>query len=85
MSKPHKRRYDRPVDPLVRELIWIRVAAGVSQRALAEAMGSSQSYISEVERGVLMPGVPVLTRMGAVLGVRATWVSIEPDEAVEGE
>lgn len=73
-----KRRYDRGVHPLMREMAIIRQVRAMSQRELAERTGTSQAYISELERGVLVPSVAVASRLGDVLGVRLAWLTPEP-------
>lgn len=79
-----QRRHDRGVHPLMREMRIIREVRGLSQREFAELAGTSQSYVSELERGVLVPSVAVASRLGDVLGVRLAWVTPEaPREAAD--
>lgn len=46
-----------------------RRACGLTQEALAEAIDSSAEWISQVERGVGCPSIPMLVEIAAALGV----------------
>lgn len=59
---------------LVREL---RLAAGLSQRALARRAGTSQPAIARYERGSATPSWETLDRLAAACGRRVT-ISAEP-------
>lgn len=50
-----------------------RRAAGLSQRALAEAAGVSAMAISKYERGLDIPGSAVLLRLAETLGVKTEY------------
>ncbi|HYI61526.1 MAG TPA: helix-turn-helix transcriptional regulator [Acidimicrobiales bacterium] len=52
----------------VREL---RLAAGMTQEALAEAAGLHPTFISNVERGYRVPSVPTMLRLAQGLEVAA--------------
>lgn len=54
---------------LVREL---RLAAGLSQRALARRAGTSQPAVARYERGVATPSWETLQRLAAACGRRVT-------------
>lgn len=49
----------------------LRVAAGLTQQALADRAGVSQAHISELETGRHLPGAGVLLRLASTLGMRA--------------
>jgi transcriptional regulator with XRE-family HTH domain len=55
----------------------VRLAADLSQEALAEAAGLHPTFISNVERGYRVPSVPTLLKLAAAL-------SIKPSELVDG-
>jgi transcriptional regulator with XRE-family HTH domain len=50
-------------------LAAIRTLAGFSQTRLAEMCGLSQSYISELEKGVKTPSPEVVQTIAKMLGV----------------
>ena len=49
-----------------------RIAAGLSQSALAERVGTSQATISAYENGTKQPSVATLSRLLAATGSRLT-------------
>jgi len=49
-----------------------RIAAGLSQAALAERVGTSQATISAYENGTKQPSVATLSRLLAATGSRLT-------------
>lgn len=57
----------KPLDVLVRDA---RLAAGLSQRALARRAGTSQPAIARYERGVATPSLETLQRLVAACGQR---------------
>jgi transcriptional regulator with XRE-family HTH domain len=59
---------------LVREL---RLAAGLSQRALAQRAGTSQPAVARYERSIATPSWETLQRIGAACGRRVK-ISAEP-------
>ncbi len=50
------------------EVRRLREAAGLSQRELAERMGSSQSVVARLEAGGVEPTLATLDRVAAALG-----------------
>ncbi|MCL1940163.1 MAG: helix-turn-helix domain-containing protein [Desulfovibrionaceae bacterium] len=48
---------------IAREIIRTRVAAGMSQKELAEKIGTTQSVIARLESGEHMPSVSTLKRV----------------------
>jgi transcriptional regulator with XRE-family HTH domain len=68
-----------------------RQMARLSLRALAQLTGVSDSYLSQVERGLHQPSPEVLKAMAGALGVSATtlyermgWIETDEPEAREG-
>lgn len=60
-----------------------RVAAGLSQMALADAAGVSQTYISDLERGTQHnPTIAVVRRLERALGCTLRFPSQRADRAV---
>ncbi|GLS87208.1 XRE family transcriptional regulator [Cypionkella aquatica] len=47
----------------------LRKARGLTLAALAEAVGRSVGWLSQVERGQTLPAIPDLARLGETLGV----------------
>ena len=46
-----------------------RAAAGLTQEELADAAGTTQDHVSDIERDVHVPGLALLGRLAAALGV----------------
>jgi transcriptional regulator with XRE-family HTH domain len=68
-----------------------RQMARLSLRALSQMTGVSDSYLSQVERGLHQPSPEVLKAMAGALGVSATtlyermgWIEADEPEAREG-
>ena len=55
----------------MKRLQYERLQRGVSQESLARAARLHQTHVSQIERGVWVPGPIVLERLAAVLGVPA--------------
>jgi transcriptional regulator with XRE-family HTH domain len=55
---------------VARNLRRWRVAAGISQEALAVDAGIDRTYVSRVERGLENPTVAVLEKMARALSIR---------------
>lgn len=51
----------------------LRKAKGLTLQTLADMVGRSVGYISQVERGVSKLPIPVLQQISDALGVRITW------------
>lgn len=51
----------------------LRKAKGITLTAIAEKIGKSVGYVSQVERGVSSLPISVLQSMSEVLGVQITW------------
>ena len=50
----------------------LRKEKKISQEKLAEAINSHQVYISEIERGLKIPSLPVLHQMAIAFGISLT-------------
>ena len=68
-----------------------RQMAHLSLRALAQMTGVSDSYLSQVERGLHQPSPEVLKAMAGALGISATtlyermgWIEADDPDAREG-
>jgi transcriptional regulator with XRE-family HTH domain len=66
MTAPERSRLAR--ERLSRELRRLRVAAGLTGTAAARAAGMSQSKISKIENGMLLPSVADVERLTAEFG-----------------
>jgi DNA-binding XRE family transcriptional regulator len=77
----HGQRYDpvvtaarvRRAQIVGRNIRLARLAAGLSQRELAELVGCHRHQLSDWERGLHEPSVGNLDRVVAVLGYGASW------------
>lgn len=84
-----------PIEPLAdsgqdalelgRKIRALRLERRLTLRALAEAVGVSQSLISQVERGLASPSITTLRRIAAVLGVPIAVLFLGSGEASDGE
>lgn len=54
------------------EIRGLREARGLSQRELAEKVGTTQSAIARLEAGNISPSLPTLDRIAEALGVELT-------------
>ena len=68
MAGPNDER-DRLARKLCRLLIEAREAAGINQTALGKAVGRSQSFVSNYERGQRRLDLPDLILVCRVIGV----------------
>lgn len=59
------------------KLLDRRLAAGLSQRQLAEASGIDQAEISRIERGQGNPTAQTLQALGGPLGVTLDFAAVE--------
>jgi ribosome-binding protein aMBF1 (putative translation factor) len=50
-------------------LLDARKNAGLTQRELAERIGADKSYVSRVERGIIIPSISTLYRIAAAMGM----------------
>jgi len=66
-----------PLDPAVhvgRRIHDARKAAGLTQHELATRLGTTQEYVSRVERGKATPSVENLYRWATAVEVDAGWL-----------
>jgi transcriptional regulator with XRE-family HTH domain len=68
----------RPYLEMQRTLIRARLAAGLSQRELAERIGTTQSAIARLEGGSQWPKLDTLYHIATALGVRFTIDATSP-------
>ncbi len=64
------RHETRPVFEFQLALIRARTDANLTQRELAERLGTSQSAIAKWENGTNIPKIDTLQRLAGVLGVK---------------
>lgn len=66
-----KKAYDdlRPVYKLIREIVAYRIEHGISQKELAERIGTKQSSISRFEKAMKMPSLSFLNQITEALGL----------------
>jgi len=57
-----------PIYELKKEIIRLRLEKGLSQKELANLMGTKQSAISRLENGTYNPSVEFLNRIAHTLG-----------------
>jgi transcriptional regulator with XRE-family HTH domain len=56
-----------------RQIRDLRKAKGITLQAMAESIGRSVGYVSQVERGVSVLPIPTLQSISELLGVQVTW------------
>ena len=67
-----KKAYDEldPVYKLIREIVTYRIEQGISQKELAEKIGTKQSSISRFETAMKMPSFSFLNQITEALGLK---------------
>jgi transcriptional regulator with XRE-family HTH domain len=73
MRDPQWRRAYEEADATqegARALVRARIAAGLSQAALAKRVGTGQAVISRIETGAVSPTLDMLTRIARALDLR---------------
>ena len=68
----------RPQFEFRKAVIGARLAAGLTQRQLAERMGTSQAAIARLESGTRLPTIETLYRLAQILGIDFTITPQEP-------
>ena len=61
---------DRVVTELGKRVAQLRAEKGLSQSGLAELLGSTPQWVSQLERGTRSPTVHTLCKLANALGVR---------------
>lgn len=71
-DKEIKREYDllEPEFRVIRQIIELRLKKKLTQKELAEKIGTKQSAISRFERGFVNPSISFLARIAAALDKR---------------
>jgi len=72
-----------PVTALRREVLKARRRCGLSQRELAQRMGTSQSVITRIEHGEYMPSFKTLRKLAEATGSRLV-IRLEAPTAAVG-
>lgn len=62
------------------ELRALREKKGLSQRELAERVGTTQSAIARLEAGNISPSLPTLDKVAAALGAEVSLTFVDLDE-----
>lgn len=74
-DNPQRRRGYEKAGRAIRlalEIRRLREARGLSQRELAELVGTTQSAMARLEGGKISPSLPTLDRIAAALGAELT-------------
>ena len=63
-------RSEQMMDPIMMKVRMIRTAKGLNMRELADKVGCSTSFISQIENGKVSPSIAMLKKIASVLDVR---------------
>lgn len=66
-------RRKKEIPSIVATLTALRIRRGWSQGAIGKKVGTSQSAISDIEKGVTNPTLATLERLGDVYGLKLIW------------
>lgn len=66
------------------EIRALREKKGLSQRELAERVGTTQSAIARLETGNISPSLPTLDKIAAALGAEVSLTIVDRDELAGG-
>jgi len=69
---------------LAMEIHDLREKRGLSQRQLAERVGTTQSAVARLEAGSISPSLPTLDKVAEALGVELVVSFVDLDERVAG-
>ncbi|HET9092200.1 MAG TPA: helix-turn-helix transcriptional regulator [Acidimicrobiales bacterium] len=85
-SPARRRGYERAgrAIRLAREIHDLREKRGLSQRELAERLGTTQSAVARLEAGNVSPSLPTLDKVAEALGVELVVSFVAPDERIAG-
>jgi transcriptional regulator with XRE-family HTH domain len=62
----------------------LREKRGLSQRELAERLGTTQSAVARLEAGNVSPSLPTLDKVAEALGVELVVSFVDLDERIAG-
>lgn len=65
-------------------LLWARMRAGLTVRALAEVAGVAFSAVTEIEKNKRRPRTDTTERLAVALGITPCWLSYGDGPAPEG-
>jgi transcriptional regulator with XRE-family HTH domain len=85
-SPARRRGYERAgrTIRLAMEIHELREKRGLSQRELAERLGTTQSAVARLEAGNVSPSLPTLDRVAEALGVELVVSFVDLDERIAG-
>jgi len=69
---------------LAMEIHALREKRGLTQRELAERLGTTQSAIARLEAGNIAPSLPTLDKVAAALGVELVVSFVDLNERIAG-
>jgi transcriptional regulator with XRE-family HTH domain len=69
---------------LATEIRELREKRGLSQRELAERLGTTQSAVARLEAGNVSPSLPTLDKVAEALGVELVVSFVDLDERIAG-
>jgi len=71
-------------DSISRTILFLRKEAGLSQEKLAEKAGVHRTYISQLERGIKSPTLPILFKLAQGLNKKPSEIISLIEEASNG-
>ena len=85
-SPARRRGYERAgrTIRLAMEIHQLREKRGLSQRELAERLGTTQSAVARLEAGNVSPSLPTLDRVAEALGVELVVGFVDLDDRIAG-
>jgi ribosome-binding protein aMBF1 (putative translation factor) len=85
-SPARRRGYERAgrTIRLAMEIHGLREKRGLSQRELAERLGTTQSAIARLEAGNVSPSLPTLDKVAEALGVELVVSFVDLDNRIAG-
>jgi transcriptional regulator with XRE-family HTH domain len=69
---------------LAMEIHGLREKRGLSQRELAERLGTTQSAVARLEAGNVSPSLPTLDKVAEALGVELVVSFVDLDDRIAG-
>jgi len=85
-SSARRRGYERSgrTIQLAMEIHGLREKRGLSQRELAERLGTTQSAVARLEAGNVSPSLPTLDKIAEALGVELVVSFVDLDDLIAG-